>query len=287
MIVGESKRFDYTGNVQEITLEKGMYILEAYGASGGGSSVGNHTTGSQGGLGGYTKANMLIRDTLTFYIYVGGAGKYGVSGNSYGGPLGGWNGGGNGGNGASGSGGGATDFRLKNGNWNDADSLKSRILVAGAGGGADNAGSSAGGGDDGSGGSGGGLSGQGAWIDGKYYSSYGGTQTSGGGFGYGQNVTNNTDTGGAGSGYYGGKVTNHNNGGAGGGSSYIKEYPGCDTTYIDYQKEVLLFNGIMKQAVRNGNGYAVITMISYRENSNLYKDSYNQETFDFNKLLEV
>ena len=53
----------------------------------------------------------------------------------------------------------------------------------------------------------------------------------------------------------------------------------------DYQKEVLLFNGIMKQAVRNGNGYAVITMVSYRENSNLYKDSYNQETFDFNKLI--
>ena len=45
MVVGESKRFDYTGNVQEITLEKGMYILEAYGAYGGGSSVGNYKTG--------------------------------------------------------------------------------------------------------------------------------------------------------------------------------------------------------------------------------------------------
>ena len=43
----------------------------------------------------------------------------------------------------------------------------------------------------------------------------------------------------------------------------------------------------MKQAVRNGNGYAVITMISYRLNSNFYRDSYLQETFDFNKLLEV
>ena len=39
------------------------------------------------------------------------------------------------------------------------------------------------------------------------------------------------------------------------------------------------------------NGYAVITFLENikdkRKNSNLYKDSYYQEHFDFNKLLEV
>jgi hypothetical protein len=291
MIVGETKTFRYTGAVQQILLEPGLYLLEAYGASGGGSTVGAHTTGSQGGLGGYTKATMSLIENTVFYIYVGRAGQYNVSGNPYGGPLGGWNGGGRAGNVSSGSGGGATDFRLKGGAWNNADSLKSRILVAGAGGGADNAGGSAGGGDDGSGGAGGGLTGQGAWVDGGYNAGYGGTQVSGGGFGYGQDVTNNTDTGGGGSGYWGGKVTNHNNGGAGGGSSYIKGHPQCDVTYIEYQGLVVLSNGEMKQGLNNGNGYAKITMlvrgVEPRKNSNFYKDPNPQEIFDFKKLMEV
>lgn len=285
MFRGQSITFNYTGGVQQIELDAGIYTLEAYGASGGGSSVGKHTAGSQGGLGGYTKATLDIQRPIILYIYVGGAGKYGVSGNSYGGPKGGWNGGGNGGNSSSGSGGGATDFRIKDGAWNNVDSLRSRILVAGGAGGADNGGSSVGGGDDGSGGSGGGLSGQGAWIDGRYNAAYGGTQTSGGGFGYGQNVGTNTDTGGAGGGYWGGKVTNHNNGGAGGGSSYIKGYPGCDVTYKAYQGDVVLTEGVIQQGVRNGNGYAVISCkILYdnkRVNSNFYKNVNPESIYEY------
>lgn len=290
MKVNESKIFNYTGTAQQVTLDAGIYLLEAYGASGGGDSVGKHTVGSQGGLGGYTKATIEIYDTLTLHIYIGGAGKYGVSGNSYGGPVGGWNGGGNGGNSASGSGGGATDFRLKHGNWNNSDSLKSRILVAGAGGGADNAGSAVNGSDDGSGGSGGGLSGQGAWIDGRYNAGYGGTQTSGGAFGYGQSVSTNTDTGGAGGGYWGGKCTNHNNGGAGGGSSYIKDFPGCDTTYLSYQGNVMLSDGEMQQGINNGNGYAIVTCIRVyrnRKNSNFYANTIHEETYEYQKYNSI
>lgn len=285
MNIGESITFNYTGAVQQIELEAGIYTLEAYGASGGGSTVGKHTAGSQGGLGGYTKAIVDIPYPITLYVYVGGMGRYGISGNRFGGPLGGWNGGGYAGNSSSGSGGGATDFRIKGGAWNNVDSLRSRILVAGAGGGADNAGSSVGGGDDGSGGSGGGLSGQGAWIDGRYNAAYGGTQTSGGGFGYGQNVGTNTDTGGAGSGYWGGKVTNHNNGGAGGGSSYIKGYPGCDATYRAYQGDVILTEGVIQQGVRNGNGYAIISCMSLhnnkRVNSNLHKNVNPESIYEY------
>ena len=36
-----------------------------------------------------------------------------------------------------------------------------------------------------------------------------------------------------------------------------------------------------------GNGYIIIEKAISRLNSNFYKDSYPQETFDFNKLLEV
>lgn len=264
LALGQPIRFDYTGNVQSIKLTPGQYLFECYGGSGGGATVSSHTIASSGGLGGYTKAIMEVINEITVYCYVGGAGFYGAGNSSYGGPIGGWNGGGNGGDSISGSGGGATDFRLINGNWNNTNSLKSRFIVAGGGGGADD-GTSAntgtvGGSNDGSGGSGGGLIAQGAWIDGSYNSSYGGTQTSGGGFGYGENVTVNTDTGGGGGGWYGGKVTNHNQGGAGGGSSYIKGYSGCDTSYHSNQQGVeYISDGLLQIGDNNGNGYAVIT----------------------------
>jgi hypothetical protein len=262
MEVGETKTFNYTGAVQSILLIPGIYTFNAYGASGGGGVVGAHNHSSVGGMGGRATATFKILTPMTVYVYVGGAGFYGGGSSSYGGPTGGWNGGGNGGNSSSGSGGGATDFRLTGGAWNNTQSLYSRFLVAGGGGGADNwhsTGTGAGSGDDGSGGSGGGLEGQGAWISGGYRADYRGTQTSGYALGQGGHVTTNTDTGGAGGGWYGGKVTNNNNGGAGGGSGYIKGYPSCNTAYHSYQQNVEYYeNGSFALNARSGNGLATI-----------------------------
>lgn len=253
MKIGEVKQFDYTGGVQSITLERGLYQFEAYGASGGAMSF-NHTVGSSGGPGGYTKARFILKKAATIYVIVGQAGVYGSGSTS-----GSYNGGGKGGNSASGSGGGATDFRL------GINALEYRFLVAGGGGGCDNAGGGPGGGDDGSGGSGGGLTAQGAWINGRYYASYGGSQTNGT-LGIGENGSN-TDTGGGGGGYRGGKATRNNNGGAGGGSSFIYSYPGADTTYnSNFVNDMQLFsstdNIALDQQARSGNGLAKITRLN-------------------------
>lgn len=290
-MTGQSIKFDYTGAVQNITLEPGIYKLEAYGASGGSYyEPGLHTKSSVGGLGGYTSGIITFKEKVTLYIYVGGKGTYGAGNNGYGGPVGGWNGGGRGGNSASGSGGGATDFRLQGGEWNNIESLKSRILVAGGAGGADNEqNANAGTSDDGSGGSGGGLEAQGCWVGGGYSAKYGGTQNGGGSFGYGVAVSVNTDTGGAGGGWYGGLPSNNNNGGGGGGSSYLAGHPGCNTDYLlSHQRNFSFVSGELLIGQNNGNGYAIITcmgLTDFRYNSNFYRDSILQETFDFNKLV--
>ena len=81
---------------------------------------------------------------------------------------------------------------------------------------------------------------------------FGGTQkrggltnsgSSGGAGTFGVGGNGNGLSAGGGGGYYGGTVTNHNNGGAGAGSSYIKGYPGADTTYNEYQQGVEYVEG--------------------------------------------
>ena len=137
-------------------------------------------------------------------------------------------------------GGGATDIRLVNGNWDSFDSLKSRIMVAGA----------AGQGFYTTLAHGGGLIGYGAYEQNyETWMSYGGSQTSGGkaaipypnttpstsgGFGYGgsggQSIYQGYG-GGGGSGYYGGGGGSGASVGAwdgGGGSSFISGHLGCD-----------------------------------------------------------
>ncbi len=243
--------FNYTGGVQTYTApETGYFKLEAWGASGGGSS--NQTIGSHAGLGGYTSGEIYLTKGQTIQIIVGGQGKLATAL----GTGGGYNGGGNGGPSGYG-GGGATDFRLS------GSSLNNRVMVAGGGGGSDNAGDVSGGIDDGSGGAGGIIGGN-AFKEGVEISSQevtaapaivsngggcglGGTQSSGYSFGTGESVTYATDTGGAGGGYWGGYVTNHNNGGAGGGSSYVGGVNSGDSlTGVNY-----------------GNGKAKITQLSH------------------------
>ncbi len=228
---GKVYNFDYTGSPQTFTIpSSGKYSIECWGAAGGdtASPVGsNRTMAGRSGRGGYTYGEVSLNDGYTLYVYVGGAGKYGAGTNSYGGPLGGWNGGGNGGNKNSGSGGGATDVRTKNGAWNSEESLNSRIMVAGGGGGVDDAGGTLNGANDGRGGAGGNIVSEGAYINGVLNRAYFASQTYGAAFGIGGNVTTNTDTGGGGGGWYGGQPSNNYNGGAGGGSSYISGHLGC------------------------------------------------------------
>lgn len=126
------------------------------------------------------------------------------------------------------SGGGATDIRTKVTstleNWNESESLKSRIMVA-AGGGGSGYYSSNSGSYFAIGGAGGGLTGYtGTSTFSNDYSIVGNQISAGasGGFGFGGNATG----GGGGSGWYGGGG-GLNIGAGGGGSSYISGHAGC------------------------------------------------------------
>lgn len=222
----------YTGSVEEVTVaETGTYLLEVWGASGGGNDPANLTLGSRGGKGGYSKGEISLIKGEKLYVYVGGKGV---------GSNGGFNGGGDGGPTGNG-GGGATDIRRVSGFWYTPASLASRVIVAGGGGGADDtlASEVAGGANDGSGGDGGGANGSRGYINGHNDAAYqdwnnatpsalvgcaiGGNQTGAGGLRPGEALppTITTDLGGGGGGYYGGSASLHFNGGGGGGSGYI------------------------------------------------------------------
>lgn len=114
LTVGSSVTYNYTGAMQQITLQPGTYILEAWGARGGG----------YGGYGGYSKGTLTLTKTTTVYIGVGG---YPIRSSS-----GGYNGGGDGYYG----GGGATHFATANGVLSSLSSNRSAILLVAGGGGA-------------------------------------------------------------------------------------------------------------------------------------------------------
>lgn len=86
--VGEVFNFAYTGSVQQITLPKGKYKLQCWGAQGGTSYGSSSGAGSKGG---YSEGVITITETTTFYIFVGGQGSRGYSTSLV---NGGWNGGG-------------------------------------------------------------------------------------------------------------------------------------------------------------------------------------------------
>jgi hypothetical protein len=114
---GGSQTFNYTGSAQSFTAPvSGTYTLEAWGAQGGNDLSAPNSV--FGGRGGYSKGDVYLAAGTTINIYVGGQGS-----------------GCNASNWKSTGGGGATDFRLIGGNWNDNAGLYSRILVAGGGGG--------------------------------------------------------------------------------------------------------------------------------------------------------
>ena len=247
-----------------LTLDKGRYIFEVWGAQGGGNNTGIEKT-EQGGKGGYSKGSFDLSEPKKFYIYIGSSGINGGNG--------GFNGGG-----AVGStrwtnsqeaenrapGGGATDIRLNKGTpialksvdfytvyFGPEESLKSRIIVAGGGGGRSE-----------KYGFGGGLTG----YHGIIAQSTSGSQTAGGkteigidgDLGYG-GYTQKDDVGisGGGGGYYGGGATSN----ALGGSGFI------DTTFF-YRYETIPGNETVPTPFggfgqgHSGDGVAKITYVN-------------------------
>lgn len=279
---GDILNFNYTGAVQSVTLPKGTYKLECWGAQGGnganGSSGLDSSSGAPGGKGGYSMGTLLLPAKTQIYVYVGGKGGCITSStNDY---NGGFNGGGSGGVSGSmsrsGGGGGATDIRF------EQDSLYARVIVAGGGGatswGPSNEYGDAGGGESSIAGSNSpGLS----------------NQTSGNAFGIGANAkassTSYNINGAGGGGWYGGiSSTNSVGGGSkthgGGGSGYVytsstaKNYPsGCllNSSYYLTDAQTIAGNTSFispsgsSETGHSGNGYCRITVIECK-NTALY-----------------
>ena len=160
------------------------------------------------------------------------------------------------------------------------NSLFNRFLVAGAGGGSDNADNEVRTGNDGSGGSGG-FPGQGFWLFGTYQSQNETTSENHFSFGYGQNCQKLTgwDYAGAGSGFYGGVSSVKTDAGGAGGSSFalmegadipegyieVKNSAGeivdCGYYALKDAKEYYLRDVVFATGVWIGDGKARITYV--------------------------
>ena len=245
--IGDFKTFEFTGGVQTYSVKRrGVYKLEAYGASG---ASGKGAAGAGGYALGYT-----VLDTLDpLYVCVGGAGS---------GTREGYNGGGysvwSGSYGT--GGGGCTSIAKMTGTLKSigASNKNKVLLVAGGGGG---------GGADSSwpGGTGGGTNGGNSPgnASGSNMRGYGGTQSAPGacyrsntigGFGYGACANGNDDVGGAGGGgggWYGGGI-GHWTGGGGGSGYVIPQFSYNGVTYTPS----------MTNGKRSGNGWAKITFVA-------------------------
>ena len=241
-----TKVFDYPSsdsvscNFIEVNLERGIYTLELYGASGANSS--HKDMSNVGGKGGYSRGDIYIKTIMKLYLYIGGTGNYSFRNSS----VGGWNGGGNSTN-CGGSGGGATDIRTIPGAWNNEASLDSRIIVAGGGGGSYQGSEWHSNGDDGGGKEGTstsiienvGTTGTFSTCYGAQNECTGGTSGVRGSKGAGASGTKEYYSGGGG-GYYGGGAGQR---ASGGGSGYVGN----------------LRNSYMKVGAHFGNGLIIIS----------------------------
>lgn len=282
---GDILNCPYSGSAKSITLPKGKYKLECWGAQGGYRNSTNYS-----GKGGYSAGTITLTEKTLIYLYSGGAGNTGKT-------AGGFNGGGKrqGYNG----GGGASDIRI------GTDSLYARVIVAG-GGGSDGAPSK-------TGMYGGGTAG-GSTTESYGNGGYGGTQTgvsssswqttsqststsaqSGAyaGFGFGGNgIARESGYGGAGGGgWYGGSgaypdSSGDDDRGGGGGSGYIytstsaSTYPsGCLLNSQYYLENATTLAGNTSftsptgasETGHTGDGYVRITVIEANSGNTLIK----------------
>ena len=295
---GDILNCPYSGSAKSITLPKGQYQLECWGAQGGNGS-GN--TSQPGGKGGYSKGIITLNKKTNLYLYTGGQGLNGTTYNSNGATTtGGFNGGGSTTSlNSRGSGGGGTDIRIA------VDSLYARVLVAGGGSGSSGYTTLAGF-------AGGGISGKtynnktyngqdspngGDWYGGGGSQTQGGAAntsysnyTTAGNFGQGGNYNSGSNTyygSGGGGGWYGG-------GGAigvgGGGSGYIytsstaSNYPsGCllNSSYYLTNAQTIAGNISFTSPTgtseigHTGNGYIRITVIKANSGNTLVKTTSN------------
>lgn len=232
----------YTSSAYEISLDKGTYFFELWGARGAKQSTNIVAYGA------YVSGIIEFKTKITLYLHVGSYGALTSTNYAYGG----------GGPGQQG-GGGATDIRLLNDSYENFDGLKSRIIVA-SGAGAEDTGELPG--------AGGGLVG----LDSKNKNGLGGNQTLGGqsgipgrfGFGGGNpKKTGGDGNGGGGSGYFGGGSSNYSaNYAGGGGSSFISGHPGCIAVQKDFTEENRLFSTASDRSIHfSGHRFTNTTMI--------------------------
>lgn len=271
---GDILNFDYTGTVQTVTLPKGTYKLECWGAQGGYSSSNSGIMVGMGGKGGYSAGTITLNQKTLIYIYTGGVGSISGNGKADGGfPNGGSSWASSTSEGA-GGGGGSSDIRI------GTDSLYARVIVAGGGGG--------GGEDNETGGYGGGETG------GTSGSGTPGSQTAPSGY-FGIGGHTSYDGGGGGGGWYGaypagGQTTpatgssGSDTSGSPGGSGYVytsataSNYPsGCllNSSYYLTDAQTIAGNNSFvsptgsSETGHSGNGYCRITVIECK-NTALY-----------------
>lgn len=274
---GDILNFDYTGTVQTVTLPKGTYKLECWGAQGGYSSSNSGIEVGMGGKGGYSAGTITLNQKTLIYIYTGGVGSISGNGKADGGfPNGGSSWASSTSEGA-GGGGGSSDIRI------GTDSLYARVIVAGGGGG--------GGEDNETGGYGGGETGG---TGGTSGSGTPGSQTAPSGY-FGIGGHTSYDGGGGGGGWYGaypagGQTTpatgssGSDTSGSPGGSGYVytsataSNYPsGCllnSSYYLSAAKTIAGNTSFTSptgssETGHSGNGYCRITVIECK-NTALY-----------------
>lgn len=202
-------------------------MCQCWGAQGGDLSAQDYQYNA-GGLGGYTKGEIILSKNFRLFVYVGMKGSIKNEANRS------FNGGGRGAqkDGICASGGGATDLRIIFGDYDNFNSIKSRIMVAGGGAGSERnylAGAA------------GGL---------ESYASRGfcyATQTSGYRLNLGEDADLGINASGGGGGYTGGITGNmigmdkndYSSGAlnSSGGTSFISGHSGCNA--IIYEKTII------------------------------------------------
>ncbi|WP_107612584.1 glycine rich domain-containing protein [Clostridioides difficile] len=270
--------FNYRGTEQNVTLKPGKYKLECWGACGG-----SRASSPPGQVkGGYTCGELVLKKQTVLYAYVGQSGYEKVNSGE---PLSSsrsYNGGASANDVIVGSykyssrGGGATDFRLIGGEWDNPQGLLSRIIVAGGSGSSRAA-------TVGSFGLGGGF--VGSMGVGGGYTCTGGSQYEGGiAYGSSYNASFGKGGGGAGvaggGGWFGGAGSIYD-GVGGGGSGYaltkdsykLKGYIPTSEYWLEN------VNSIAGGNTTKADGYAKITLLQALPFLNV--SSYNSTTATF------